>query len=198
MKILKESGERKTLNQSDQNEFINSIQSSFKNTSYNFDTLKINVDLSSWIDTHKILKKDFNLSFFNWLSAVDWDNEVKTGDAPKEPVTPSFEILSCLSQTNSNNLVISSTVISKENAEIESLVDVFAGANWHEREAYEMFGINFLNHPNLTKLYLPDDYEGNPLLKSFELISREVKPWPGDVDVEGMPEDNIVVEEKSS
>lgn len=198
MKILKESGERKTLNQSDQNEFINSIQSSFKNTSYNFDTLKINVDISSWIDTHKILKKDFNLSFFNWLSAVDWDNEVKTGDAPKEPVTPSFEILSCLSQTNSNNLVISSTVISKENAEIESLVDVFAGANWHEREAYEMFGINFLNHPNLTKLYLPDDYEGNPLLKSFELISREVKPWPGDVDVEGMPEDSIVVEEKGS
>ena len=198
MKILKESGERKTLNQSDQNEFINSIQSSFKNTSYNFDTLKINVDISSWIDTHKILKKDFNLSFFNWLSAVDWDNEVKTGDAPKEPVTPSFEILSCLSQTNSNNLVISSTVISKENAEIESLVDVFAGANWHEREAYEMFGINFLNHPNLTKLYLPDDYEGNPLLKSFELISREVKPWPGDVDVEGMPEESIVVEEKGS
>ena len=192
------SGERKTLNQSDQNEFINSIQSSFKNTSYNFDTLKINVDISSWIDTHKILKKDFNLSFFNWLSAVDWDNEVKTGDAPKEPVTPSFEILSCLSQTNSNNLVISSTVISKENAEIESLVDVFAGANWHEREAYEMFGINFLNHPNLTKLYLPDDYEGNPLLKSFELISREVKPWPGDVDVEGMPEDSIVAEEKGS
>ncbi len=192
------SGERKTLNQSDQNEFINSIQSSFKNTSYNFDTLKINVDISSWIDTHKILKKDFNLSFFNWLSAVDWDNEVKTGDAPKEPVTPSFEILSCLSQTNSNNLVISSTVISKENAEIESLVDVFAGANWHEREAYEMFGINFLNHPNLTKLYLPDDYEGNPLLKSFELISREVKPWPGDVDVEGMPEEGIVVEEKGS
>jgi NADH-quinone oxidoreductase subunit C len=198
VKTFKKNGERKTLNQSDQNEFINSIQSTFKNTSYDFDTLKINVDFTSWIDTHKILKKDFNLSFFNWLSAVDWDNEVKTGDAPKEPVTPSFEILSCLSQTNSNNLVISSTVISKENAEIESLVDVFAGANWHEREAYEMFGINFLNHPNLIKLYLPDDYEGNPLLKSFELISREVKPWPGDVDVEGMPEDSIVVEEKGS
>ncbi len=198
MKTFKKNGERKTLNQSDQNEFINSIQSTFKNTSYDFDTLKINVDFTSWIDTHKILKKDFNLSFFNWLSAVDWDNDVKTGDAPKEPVTPSFEILSCLSQTNSNNLVISSTVISKENAEIESLVDVFAGANWHEREAYEMFGINFLNHPNLTKLYLPDDYEGNPLLKSFELISREVKPWPGEVDVEGMPEDSIVVEEKGS
>ena len=46
-----------------------------------------------------------------------------------------------------------------------------------------------MNHPNLTKIYLPDGYEGNPMLKSFELISREVKPWPGEVDVEGMPED---------
>ena len=46
------------------------------------------------------------------------------------------------------------------------------------------------NHPNLEKLYLPDGYEGNPMLKSFELISREVKPWPGDVDVEGMPEES--------
>jgi len=39
-------------------------------------------------------------------------------------------------------------------------------------------------------LYLPDGYEGNPMLKSFELISREVKPWPGDVDVESMPGDS--------
>ena len=94
--------------------------------------------------------------------------------------------------------MISSTKISKEDPQIDSLVEVFGGANWHEREAYEMFGINFLNHPNLKKLYLPDAYEGNPLLKSFELISREVKPWPGEVDVEGMPEDNIVVSEEGS
>ena len=186
------------MNQSDQNEFVNSIQSKFQNSSVEFDTLKIEVDSQSWVDTHKTLKVEFNLKFFNWLSAVDWDNDVKTGDAPKEPVTPSFEILSCLSKTNSDALVISSTKISKEDPQIDSLVEVFGGANWHEREAYEMFGINFLNHPNLKKLYLPDAYEGNPLLKSFELISREVKPWPGEVDVEGMPEDNIVVSDEGS
>ncbi len=186
------------MNQSDQNEFVNSIQSKFQNSSVEFDTLKIEVDSHSWVDTHKTLKAEFNLKFFNWLSAVDWDNDVKIGDAPKEPVTPSFEIISCLSTTNSDDLVISSTKISKEDPQIDSLVEVFGGANWHEREAYEMFGINFLNHPNLKKLYLPDAYEGNPLLKSFELISREVKPWPGDVDVEGMPEDNIVVSEEGS
>ena len=97
------------MNQSDQNEFVNSIQSKFQNSSVEFDTLKIKVDSQSWVDTHKTLKVEFNLKFFNWLSAVDWDNDVKTGDAPKEPVTPSFEILSCLSKTSSEDLVISST-----------------------------------------------------------------------------------------
>ena len=86
-----------------------------------------------------------------------------------------------------NDPVIS---IDKSDPKIDSLIEVYAGANWHEREAHEMFGINFENHPNLEKLYLPDGYEGNPMLKSFELISREVKPWPGDVDVEGMPEES--------
>jgi NADH-quinone oxidoreductase subunit C len=64
---------------------------------------------------------------------------------------------------------------------------VYAGANWHEREAYEMFGIDFTGHPQLTKLYLPDGFEGHPLRKSYPLLAREVKPWPGMVDVEGMP-----------
>jgi NADH-quinone oxidoreductase subunit C len=64
---------------------------------------------------------------------------------------------------------------------------VFPGANWHEREAHEMFGIEFVGHPNLANLYLPDSFMGNPLRKSYPLLSREVKPWPGNVDVEPMP-----------
>jgi NADH-quinone oxidoreductase subunit C len=68
------------------------------------------------------------------------------------------------------------------------LVNVYAGANWHEREAHEMFGIDFEGHPNLIHLYLPDSFVGNPLRKSYPLLSREVKPWPGTVDVEAMPD----------
>ena len=196
MKILKQNGERKTLSQSEINEFFNSIKLKFTKTTFEFDTVKINVQPENWVEAHEILKNEFKLNFFNWLSAVDWDNEVAVGDPPKEQVTPMFEIMSCLSQTDSNNLVIISTNISKEIPDIESLTPVYRGADWHEREAYEMFGINFLNHPNLKKLYLPDGYEGNPLLKSFELISREVKPWPGDVDVEAMPEDKVATEEE--
>ena len=63
----------------------------------------------------------------------------------------------------------------------------FAGANWHEREAFEMFGISFDGHPNLIKLYLPSDFQGFPLRKDFPLLARRVRPWPGIVDVEPMP-----------
>ena len=62
-----------------------------------------------------------------------------------------------------------------------------AGAAWHEREAWEMFGISFEGHPNLIHLYLPGEFEGHPLRKDFPLLSRRVKPWPGIVDVEPMP-----------
>ena len=171
-------------------EFFNKIKESFKNVTLEFETIKIQIDSTEWIETHIKLRDEFNLKFFSWLSAIDWDNEVSVGEAPKENVSPSFEIITCLSDLDNTNLVTVSTSISKSEPNINSLIDVYAGANWHEREAYEMFGINFENHPNLEKLYLPDGYEGNPMLKSFELISREVKPWPGDVDVEGMPEES--------
>jgi NADH-quinone oxidoreductase subunit C len=68
-----------------------------------------------------------------------------------------------------------------------SLIEVFPGADWHEREAWEMYGIDFTGHPNLIHLYLPSGFEGHPLRKDFPLMAREVKPWPGLVDVEAMP-----------
>ena len=64
---------------------------------------------------------------------------------------------------------------------------VFAGANWHERETREMFGITFDGHPNLINMDLPTDFQGFPLRKDFPLLARRVRPWPGIVDVEPMP-----------
>lgn len=65
--------------------------------------------------------------------------------------------------------------------------NVYAGADWHERECWEMFGIDFIGHPGLRHIYLPGDFEGNPLRKDFPLVARMVKPWPGIVDVEPLP-----------
>jgi NADH-quinone oxidoreductase subunit C len=74
-----------------------------------------------------------------------------------------------------------------DEAVIESWTTVFAGTNWHEREAHEMFGIRFAGHPDLRNMYLPAEFEGQPMRKDFPLLARMVKPWPGIVDVEPMP-----------
>jgi NADH-quinone oxidoreductase subunit C len=69
----------------------------------------------------------------------------------------------------------------------ESWVPLFRGADWHERETWEMYGVEFDGHPGLRHLYLPGEFEGFPLRKDFPLLAREVKPWPGLVNVEGLP-----------
>jgi len=71
---------------------------------------------------------------------------------------------------------------------VETWSQVYPGADWHERETWEMFGFDFIGHPHLVHLYLPGEFEGFPLRKDFPLLAREVKPWPGLVDVEPMPE----------
>jgi len=76
-----------------------------------------------------------------------------------------------------------------DSLQVESWAAVYAGADWHEREAWEMFGITFTGHPGLRHMYLPSQFEGNPMRKDFPLLARMVKPWPGIVDVEPMPTD---------
>ncbi len=71
---------------------------------------------------------------------------------------------------------------------IGTWIDTYPGAAWHERETHEMFGINFAGNDDMRHLYLPTDFEGHPLRKDYPLLARLVKPWPGIVDVEPMPE----------
>ena len=155
-----------------------------------FDTVKVKVAADDWVSAHQTARDQLDLVFFSWLSAIDWANDVASGDRLGEAVEERIELLTALSNVVDGNLVILSTDLAPQQPEIPSLVDVYAGANWHEREAYEMFGIQFDGHPNLIHLYLPDSFIGNPLRKSYPLLSREVKPWPGTVDVEAMPNAN--------
>jgi NADH-quinone oxidoreductase subunit C len=72
-----------------------------------------------------------------------------------------------------------------ENLRCPSIADVYPTANWHERETMEMFGVTFDGHPRPVRLLLHEPFEGHPLRKDFELMSRVVKPWPGSTELEG-------------
>jgi NADH-quinone oxidoreductase subunit C len=58
-------------------------------------------------------------------------------------------------------------MLNREKPEVQSLSSIWKTADWHEREAYDFFGIQFLGHPNLTRILLPADWEGHPLRKDY-------------------------------
>ncbi|CAN5912166.1 hypothetical protein BH23ACT10_BH23ACT10_08840 [soil metagenome] len=68
----------------------------------------------------------------------------------------------------------------RDEPHLPTISHLYGGANWHERETYDMFGITFDGHPGLLpRILTVENFEGFPLRKEFLLMSREVKPWPG-------------------
>ena len=93
------------------------------------------------------------------LTVVDWYR--KRDDR--------FElVINLLSLSKKKRIRILSTILN-ENLECESLTDVYPGSNFYEREAFDMYGIIFLGHPDLTRILMPDDWVGHPLRKDFGL-----------------------------
>jgi NADH-quinone oxidoreductase subunit C len=99
-----------------------------------------------------------------------------------------FQVFARLYSTTQHIGVTLKADLDEEAPAVESIHTTYRGANWHERETWEMYGFTFLGHPDLSHLYLPGEFEGFPLRKDFPLLARDVKPWPGLVDVELMPE----------
>jgi NADH-quinone oxidoreductase subunit C len=87
-------------------------------------------------------------------------------------------VLHVYSTSHHHHLQVRS-VVPRDGGRLPTVRDLWAGADWHERETWELFGVVFDGHPNLAKLLLPEEFEGFPLRKEFALLAREAKPWPG-------------------
>ena len=167
------------------------------------DDLWVRVATDAWADTAAALK-NAGFTYFGFLSAIDWMPSPygKSEDDPTaDPVEPDTEIRQGVTGGETRMQVFGRLTDLDRHVGITIKADVpddapvvdswthsFAGANWHERECHEMFGIGFNGHPDLRNMYLPTDFEGHPLRKDFPLLARMVKPWPGIVDVEPMPD----------
>ncbi len=160
----------------------------------NHGVARVVVDRDNWVGAAAKVR-DHGLPLFSWLGAIDWAKDVEVGEpvAAPDDLEERFDVICRLSSVRTAASVHLVTSVPKDDARVPSLTGEFGGAAWHEREAAEMFGIDFPGHSAAGRhLYLPDAFEGNPLLKSYPLLSREVKPWPGTVDVEDMPStDNV-------
>ena len=99
-----------------------------------------------------------------------------------------FQVFARVYSTTRHQGVTLKADLDDDDPRVPTWSDIYPGADWTERETWEMYGFVFDGHPHLVKLYLPGEFEGFPLRKDFPLLSREVKPWPGLVDVEPMPE----------
>jgi NADH-quinone oxidoreductase subunit C len=74
--------------------------------------------------------------------------------------------------------------VPENDPKINSVVPLWAGANWHERECFDMFGIVFTGHPDLRRILMPEDWEGYPLRKDYPLKGPDLdKDWPGFTEV---------------
>ena len=91
------------------------------------------------------------------LTAVDWYRK-------KEP---RFEVIVNLLSVSKNSRLIINVSVPDEDLKVPSICEIYPGANFYEREVFDMFGIEFENHPELTRILMPDDWTGNPLRKDY-------------------------------
>ncbi|WP_336209618.1 NADH-quinone oxidoreductase subunit C [Nonomuraea sp. LPB2021202275-12-8] len=126
----------------------------------------VDVAPADWIELLTAARDELGFAFFDWLTGVD------------EP-PDAFGIVAHVYNPDSRERLLLRTRVPRADPRLPSAVAVYRGADWHERETYEMFGVIFDGHPNLVPLLLPDGFEGHPLRKDFILAARVAKPWPG-------------------
>ncbi len=109
----------------------------------------------------KFLKEDSDLEFLlcEDITAVDWATR-------KNRFTVVYHIFSL---KNKFRLVLKSD-LDESDCTIDTVSDVWKTSNWQERECYDMYGITFNNHPDMRRIYMPEDFEYNPLRKDFPLM----------------------------
>ena len=107
-----------------------------------FDTVRISVDREKWLPTLRRARDEEGLVFFSWLTGIDWSKDVEVGEGVAEPddLDERFEVMCRLSSVESNDAAHFVARLPKDDPVIESLVPLFGGAEWHEREAHDMFG----------------------------------------------------------
>ncbi|HLW46743.1 MAG TPA: NADH-quinone oxidoreductase subunit C [bacterium] len=107
------------------------------------------LDLCRWLRDNP----EFDMSYLSFVSAIDWPDR--------------FEVVYHLTSVNRRHGVMLKVPVPKDRPAVPSVVELWSGADWHEREAYDLFGILFEGHPDLRRIMMSSDWKGHPLRKDY-------------------------------
>jgi len=125
----------------------------------------IEVEKDALLDVARFLRDDAEMQFvlLSDVTCVDY-----------LPRQPRFAVVYHLLSLRQRQWLRLRVWVSEEQAELPSVTGIWPGANWYEREVYDMFGISFMGHPDLRRILMPDDWEGHPLRKDYPLGREEI------------------------
>lgn len=106
-----------------------------------------------------MLKTKFAFNYLADITASDYYTDEKR-----------FEVAYNLVSMEGGHRMRVSARVEEDHPEVDSVVDIYPSANWNEREAFDMMGIRFKNHPDLRRMYMPEDFQYFPLRKEFPLL----------------------------
>ena len=121
-----------------------------------FGELTVEVAPENILEALRIAKIELKFERLSTVTAVD-----------RYPAEPRFEVVYHLQSISKKERLRLKARVSGDNPQIHSAVSIYRAADWYEREAFDFFGIQFLNHPNLKRIMMPEDWEGYPLRKDY-------------------------------
>ena len=115
------------------------------------------VPSSRLLEICRVLRDEapFHLDYCSFVSAIDW------------PSDGMFEVIYHLFSMSARHEMLLKVRVSRDAARVPSVTGIWGGANWHEREAYDLFGIVFDGHPDLRRIMMTEDWSGHPLRKDY-------------------------------
>jgi NADH-quinone oxidoreductase subunit C len=116
--------------------------------------LVVDISPDRWQELGRFARETLVCGYVAFLSAVDWKEQ-------------GLEVIARVENLEANFAVFMKAKLGAGETRCASLQPVWRGADWMERECYDMFGIRFDGHPDLRRILLPQDWEGHPLLKSY-------------------------------
>jgi NADH-quinone oxidoreductase subunit C len=126
---------------------------------FRLNELALEIDPAQIVPVCLFLKGEQGFRRLSAVTAVDW-----------HPMEPRFEVVYLLhSMERRSERLRLKCRLHGDHPEIDSVTSVWAGANWYERETFDLFGVRFRNHPNLTRIMMPDEWQGHPLRRDFPI-----------------------------